>query len=119
MTAFLLAVVVGGGVAGDLLKAHAMRRQGAPRSAAGAVMLRSLAVAFANGWFLASLAAYFASFVGFLALLSFRDVSFVVPATALGYAAETLLARVVLSERVGPRRWAGAGLVIAGVCLIA
>lgn len=119
MTAFLLGLVVGGGVAGDLLKAHAMRLHPDAESSTSLDMLGSLGRAFQNPWFVLSLLAYTLSFVGFMALLSFRDVSFAVPATALGYALETFLAGVLLSERVGPRRWAGACLVIAGVWLLA
>ena len=118
MTAFLLFLVVAGTVAGDLLKAHGMRLQGAPDSFKGGTLARFAAGVFRNSWFLLSLLAYTISFFGFLALLSIRDVSFAVPATALGYVAETLLARFFLCERVTGRRWAGAALVVAGVCLI-
>ncbi len=119
MTAFLVTLVVTGSVAGDLLKAHAMRLQGVPEAASAPPMLRLLLRAFRSSWFLLSLGAYAGSFFAFMALLSFREVSFAVPATAIGFVFETALARVCLSERVGPRRWAGAALVIVGVCLIA
>lgn len=118
MTAFLLALVVGGTVCGDLLKAHGMRLQGAPESFRGARLARFALTAFRNSWFLLSLLAYAVSFFGFMALLSIRDVSFAVPATALGYVLETLLARFFLGEDVSWRRWTGAALVVAGVCLI-
>ncbi len=119
MTGFLLCLVVAGGVFGDLLKAHGMRLQGAPETLGRGALAEFAAAAFRNSWFLLSLVAYAVSFVGFMALLSIRDVSFAVPATALGYALETLLARMLLREQVSLRRWAGAALVIAGVCLIA
>lgn len=118
MTAFLLFLVVAGTVAGDLLKAHGMRLQGAPQSFERTILARFAATVFRNSWFLFSLLAYATSFFGFLALLSIQDVSFVVPATALGYVAETLLARFVLRETVSGRRWAGAALVAAGVYLV-
>ncbi len=118
MTVFLLFLVVAGTVLGDLLKARGMRVQGAPGSFRVSRLARFAAGAFRNSWFLLSLLAYATSFFGFLALLSIEDVSFAVPATALGYVSETLLARLFLRERVNGRRWAGAALVIAGVCLI-
>ena len=118
MTLFLLVIVVAGGVVGDLLKAYAMRRQGSPQSFRGRSLSRYGAAAFRSSWFLLSLLAYTVSFFGFMALLSIRDVSFVVPATALGYVLETLLARWFLHEQVSARRWVGAALVVAGVCLI-
>ncbi len=119
MAAFLLGIVVVGAVLGDLLKAYAMRKQGPPASFQGLVLVGYGIVALRNSWFLLSLLAYTASFFGFMALLSIRDVSFAVPATALSYALETLLARLVLREQVSVRRWAGAFLVVAGVWLIA
>ena len=119
MTAVLLLLVVAGTVSGDLLKAHGMRRQGAPDSFKGIVLRRFAVAALRNPWFLLSLAAYAASLLSFMALLSYEDVSFVVPATALAYVAETLLASVVLREQVSRRRWIGAALVSAGVYLVA
>ena len=119
MTAFLLVLVVAGAVLGDILKAYAMRRQGPPESFRGSVLAEFALVALRNAWFLLSLLAYAVSFFGFMALLSIQDVSFAVPATALSYVVETLLARWVLRERVTARRWAGAMLVVAGVFLLA
>ena len=58
------------------------------------------------------------SFFALLGLLSVADVSFAIPATALGYLLETLLARIVLKEEVHWRRWAGATLVAGGVLLL-
>lgn len=119
MTAFLLTLVVSGGVFGDLLKAHGMRLQGAPQALSSEALARFGMATVRNTWFLLSLLAYAVSFFGFMALLSIRDVSFAVPATALGYVLETLLARLFLGERVSPRRWVGAALVVAGVALLA
>ena len=119
MTAFLLALVVGGSVFGDLLKARGMRVLGEPESYRHRALARYATATFRNRWFLISLLAYAVSFFGFMALLSIRDVSFAVPATALGYVLETLLARWFLHETVNARRWLGAALVVAGVCLIA
>ena len=58
------------------------------------------------------------SFFSFLKLLTIADLSFAVPATAITYVLETLLARYVLKERVNWLRWAGASLVICGVVLV-
>ena len=119
MTAVLLLLVVAGTVCGDLLKARGMRLQGAPESFKVAGLTRFAAAALRNPWFLLSLAGYAVSFLSFMTLLSYEDVSFVVPATALAYVAETLLAAVLLRERVNRRRWIAAALVAAGVYLVA
>ena len=115
---FLLALVVLGTVLGDLLKAAGMRRLGEVDdfSASGWAMLagrvaRSPALAL-------SLVGYAVSFFGFMALVSVADVSFAAPATAAGYVLETALAAVVLQEKVGWQRWAGAVLVVVGVGLV-
>ncbi len=113
MTLFLLALVISGTVAGDLLKAAAMRRvdlSGAWRRAAAAALGSPLM------WL--SIGGYAVSFFGFMALLSVEDVSFAVPATAAGYVVETVLAQTLLGERVSPRRWAGVACVAAGVALV-
>jgi len=46
------------------------------------------------------------------------DLSFAVPATAITFVAETILAKFLLKERVNALRWAGASLVICGVALV-
>ncbi len=59
------------------------------------------------------------SFFSFLALLRVAEFSFAVPATAATVVIETILARLVLKERVDGLRWAGALLVAFGVALLA
>jgi drug/metabolite transporter (DMT)-like permease len=59
------------------------------------------------------------AFLSLSALLSWADVSFVVPATALNYAVGALGAEILLGKRVGRVRWAGILLVtlaVAAVC---
>jgi len=46
------------------------------------------------------------------------ELSFAVPATAVTYALETVLAKYVLKEQVSWVRWAGASLVVWGVALV-
>ena len=59
------------------------------------------------------------SFFALMALLSIANLSFAVPATASGYILETALAKYILKEKIGWRRWAGASLVGVGVLLVA
>jgi drug/metabolite transporter (DMT)-like permease len=51
-------------------------------------------------------------------LLSIAKLSFAIPATASSYLLETALAKYLLGEDVGWKRWAGASLVAIGVMLI-
>jgi drug/metabolite transporter (DMT)-like permease len=67
---------------------------------------------------IASVAAMAVSFFAYLGLLTISDLSFAVPATAVTYVLETLLAKYILKEHVTRLRWAGAALVICGVALV-
>jgi drug/metabolite transporter (DMT)-like permease len=58
------------------------------------------------------------AFFALLAMLSIENVSFVVPVTALSYAAGAVGAVVFLRERVTPQRWAGVMMVCIGVTLV-
>lgn len=96
----LVGCVVGATVCCDLLQSHGMRRGG-------------------RAWKLPlSIVFMAASFFAFTQLLKIADLSFAVPATAASLVIETLLAGLVLKERVTPRRWSGALLVTVGVYLI-
>lgn len=53
-----------------------------------------------------------------MALLSWADLSYVMPVTAIGYVVTAFAARIFLSEAVSPARWAGIVLVTAGVTLV-
>ncbi len=54
----------------------------------------------------------------FLAALSWADVSYVSPLTALSYLFTTILARAALGEEVSWRRWLGTLIVVVGVFLV-
>ena len=51
-------------------------------------------------------------------LLSWADLSYVLPVTAFGYVLNAVLGRVFLGEQVTPARWAGTLLIMAGVVLV-
>ena len=53
-----------------------------------------------------------------MALLSWADLSYVVPVTAVGYVVVALLARIFLDERITMARWVGIVLIVAGVALV-
>jgi drug/metabolite transporter (DMT)-like permease len=58
------------------------------------------------------------AFFTLLALLSWADVSFVVPATALNYVVGAAGSMIFLREQVDRTRWAGVLLVCVGVAFI-
>ncbi len=53
-----------------------------------------------------------------MALLSWADLSYVMPITAIGYVVTAFAARVFLGEDVSLARWIGILLVTAGVILV-
>src|SRR6266852_403299 len=53
-----------------------------------------------------------------MALLSWTDLSYVLPVTSLGYAASTLIGRFFLNEQITPLRWAGTLLIVGGTVLV-
>ena len=118
MTLFLLTLVIGGTVLGDLLKAAAMRRLGEINKFGPRSLIRGATKLARNAFIWFSIAGYAVSFFAFMALLSIEDVSFAVPATAGAYVVETLLARIFLNESISARRSAAVILVTCGVVLI-
>jgi drug/metabolite transporter (DMT)-like permease len=53
-----------------------------------------------------------------MALMSWADLSFVVPLTAFGYVLAAVLGKVFLHEMVSSRRWFGTILIFAGSVLV-
>jgi len=114
----LVGAIVAATTIGELLQAKGMRRHGEIRDFRPGA-LGSAVAALARNWMVAaSVIAMAISFFAYLGLLTVAELSFAVPATAVTYALETLLAKYVLHERVSWLRWAGAGLVIGGVALV-
>jgi drug/metabolite transporter (DMT)-like permease len=74
--------------------------------------------AFLNPWILLGIACLAGFFYSYLTALSWADLSFVLPATALGYVVTTVLSRYFLHEYVSVWRWSGVLLISAGVGLV-
>jgi drug/metabolite transporter (DMT)-like permease len=53
-----------------------------------------------------------------LALLSWADLSYVLPVTSVGYVVVALIGKFLLNEEITPYRWTGILLVMAGVALV-
>jgi uncharacterized membrane protein len=53
-----------------------------------------------------------------MALLSWADLSYVLPVTSIGYVLVALLGRLLLNEQITSVRWAGIVLIMAGVALV-
>jgi drug/metabolite transporter (DMT)-like permease len=53
-----------------------------------------------------------------MALLSWADLSYVLPVTSVGYVLVALVGRILLHEQITARRWSGIALIMAGVALV-
>ncbi len=113
-----IAIVVLGGTAGDIAVSHAMKQIGEVHVLNPASVLKGLGRAFRLGWMWIGIGLMAVGFFSLLALLSWADVSVVVPATALSYVTGALGAKFLLKEKVAPLRWAGVLLVCVGVAII-
>lgn len=72
-----------------------------------------------NPWVIGGIALLILWLLSRMALLSWADLSYVLPVTAIGYVASALLGRVFLGEHVSAQRWFGTLLIVAGVALVA
>jgi drug/metabolite transporter (DMT)-like permease len=115
----LVAIIVAATTIGELLQAAAMKRHGEIHDFRPGAIGRLVAILARNKFIVAAVAAMAVSFFAFMALLSVSDLSFAVPATAVTYVIETILAKYLLKENVGMGRWVGASLVTCGVALLA
>jgi uncharacterized membrane protein len=53
-----------------------------------------------------------------MALLSWADLSYVLPVTSIGYVLVALAGKVLLHEQISLKRWAGIALIMTGVALV-
>jgi drug/metabolite transporter (DMT)-like permease len=113
-----IAVIVAATTVGEVMQAAGMRRHGEIRDFRPGAIGRAIAVLSRNRFVIGSVIAMAVSFFAYLGLLTIADLSFAVPATAVTYVLETVLAKYLLREQVNWLRWAGASLVICGVALV-
>jgi len=105
------------GAFGEIAMTHAMKRVGEVRHFSPAAIARFVVRAVLQGWLWIAIALLTVSFFGFLTMLSWYPVSFVMPATSLCYIVGALGAKFLLREKLNFTRWAGIGLIFVGVGL--
>jgi uncharacterized membrane protein len=113
----LLTIVVVTTVLGDLLQSHEMKI-GAAAKGEKFGLLSILKAIGTRPYLILAIASMTISFLAFLALVQTQPLSFAVPASAPTFVLETLLARLVLKERIDSRRAVGALLVVGGIALL-
>jgi drug/metabolite transporter (DMT)-like permease len=68
-----------------------------------------------NPWVAAGIVLLCGFFASYLTALSWADLTWVLPASSLGYVIMTINARFWLHEQVSPLRWLGVVFITAGV----
>jgi drug/metabolite transporter (DMT)-like permease len=102
-------------VAGDSMLSHGMKQVGG----ISIHHLQSVFSAVANPWVAVGILFLLGFFATYTNALSWADLTYVMPATALGYVLLALVARFVLHEHISPLRWIGIVLITAGVGFVA
>jgi drug/metabolite transporter (DMT)-like permease len=81
--------------------------------------LQGLILAVLNPWVAIGILLLLAFFASYMNALSWADLTYVLPATSLGYVLLALIARFYLHEQVSPLRWIGIALISGGVSFVA
>jgi len=103
---------------GDVLNTAGMKREPEVEKLNLHSLIVMLSRIVRNPLVIGGVASLTVGFFAMMSLLSIANVSFAVPATAISFVLETLLAKYILKEDVGLRRWAAATLVACGVVLL-
>jgi drug/metabolite transporter (DMT)-like permease len=101
--------------AGDSMLSHGMKQ-------AGRISLNHLqgvVLAVLNPWVAVGILLLLAFFASYMNALSWADLTYVLPATSLGYVMLALVAKFALHEAVSPMRWLGIVLISGGVGFVA
>ena len=116
--AVLLFVIVCGGTGGEIAVARAMKEIGEVHDFSPRNIFRVAMRAVQRPWMWCGVGLMALAFFALLAILSWENVSFVVPVTALSYAAGAFGGKILWGERVSGVRGLGVGLVCVGVMLV-
>ena len=114
----LLFLIVVAGTAGELCVSRAMKSIGEVHDFRPRFILNFVLRSLRLPWMWMGIALMSLGFFSLLAVLSFQEVSFVVPVTALSYAAGAFGAKAFLGERINRNRWIGIAVVCIGVTIV-
>jgi drug/metabolite transporter (DMT)-like permease len=116
--AALFFFIVVAGTGGELCVSRAMKKIGEIHDFSPKAILEFVLKSSRLPWMWLGIALMSVGFFSLLAILSFREVSFVVPVSALSYAAGAFGAKAFLGERIIRNRWIGIAVVCLGVTIV-
>ena len=118
LASVLFFFIIVAGTGGELCVSRAMRSLGEVHDFSPKSLLNFVWRALHLPWMWTGVGLMALGFFSLLAILSFKDVSFVVPVSALSYAAGAFGAKGFLGERVSHNRWLGIAFVCLGVTIV-
>src|SRR5204863_1372302 len=114
----LLASMVFFSSLGNVLLSRGMKQIGEILDFSPAALATAFVKVFTNGSIWLGILSLLVFFVSYLLLLSWADLSYVQPASAIGYAMVALLGYLLLGESVSPARWIGVLFICGGVAMV-
>ena len=97
--------------AGDSMLSHGMKQVGS----VSIHQLQSVVLAVLNPWVAIGILLLLAFFASYMNALSWADLTYVLPATSLGYVLLAVVAEFALHEQISLLRWLGIALISSGV----
>src|SRR5271169_1770670 len=113
-TRIFTAIVVFTNVLGNSFLSRSMQSVGELLSLSPLPYIRALF----NPWVAVGVSLLIVWLLSHMALLSWADLSYVLPVTSIAYVLVALVGRFLLHEHVSPARWVGVTLIVAGVTLV-
>jgi drug/metabolite transporter (DMT)-like permease len=113
-TRIFTVIVVLTNVLGNSLLSRGMRSVGELLTLSPMPYLKALC----NPWVAAGVMLLIVWMLSHMALLSWADLSYVLPVTSIAYALVAVVGQVFLNEQVSLARWAGIALIVGGVALV-
>lgn len=117
-TYILLAGMVVFGSTGDVLLGRGMKEHGSFAGGSPEHVAHFFLTALGRGTVWLGIGMLLLFFVSYLLVLSWADLSYVSPASAIGYALVAVMSYLFLGEQVPPARWMGIALICVGVALV-
>jgi uncharacterized membrane protein len=118
LTIILFFFVIVAGTGGEICVSKAMRTVGEVHEFNPRAIARFLLRGVRVPWMWLGITMMGMAFFSLLTLLSFREVSWVVPMSALSYLAGAIGAIVFLREHVTRHRWLGIAVICIGVTIV-
>jgi drug/metabolite transporter (DMT)-like permease len=104
---------------GEVLLSYGMRKSGEVDLTVPSQWVDLILSVIRNPYVMAGVVLLAVFFFLYLASLSWDDISYVMPLTAMSFIFVALMARFVLKEEVSWYRWVGTVLIVVGIAFVA